>query len=74
MPLAGLGYSLRFYLRRLWSHLVKMSGVAGNVPFTESAILRPPDQFRSSIEEHVLPERSEYNVFYAYIHNVSVKY
>jgi hypothetical protein len=51
-----------------------MSGVAGNVPFTESAILRPPDQFRSSIEEHVLPERSEYNVFYAYIHNVSVKY
>lgn len=67
MPTPGIGYSTRYYMRRVWSHLIEMSGVApthhssGSQP---SIVRGPHNSFpphRTSLsEEHGMHERGKF--------------
>lgn len=63
MPAPDIGYSTRYYMRRVWAHLVEMSGVAphhtsGSQPSMSRGSHFPPH--RGSLEEHSMHERGEY--------------
>lgn len=59
MPAAGVGYSTRYYMRRIWAQLIEMSGVAPTHHVSSGSQPSVRGPHRSSLEEHGMHERGK---------------